>query len=274
MLPPVDVHHNSSDAVNSLPFRERYGIESGDITLVTVSRLSDWMKAESLIRTIDVIGTLGRDFPLRLLIVGDGSARAKLQLLADKTNADLKRSAVVLTGAMLDPRPAYAASDIVIGMGGSALRGMAFGKPVVIVGDQGFALPLTPDTAYSFYYHGIYGRGDGCSSNEHFVSIIRELADNPGQILSLGKFSREFILSHYSLETASARLAELCHRAAREALPLHITAIDGLRTTAIYLRERRFLTPSRDNAPIDMISSLHLPNKVRSSVDPCDTELS
>ena len=39
-----------------------------------------------------------------------------------------------LAGEMLDPRPAYAAADVVLGMGGSALRGMAFGKPLVVQG--------------------------------------------------------------------------------------------------------------------------------------------
>ena len=34
MLPPVDVHLNGPEAVDPRPFRERYGIEDGDVTLV------------------------------------------------------------------------------------------------------------------------------------------------------------------------------------------------------------------------------------------------
>jgi hypothetical protein len=84
---------------------------------------------------------------------------ANLERLANKVNGELRRPAVAVAGATLDPRPAYAAADIVVGMGGSALRGMAFGKPVVIVGERGFSAPFTPETADFFYYNGIYGLG-------------------------------------------------------------------------------------------------------------------
>ena len=48
------------------------------------------------------------------------------------------RQVVLLTGEIADPRPAYAAADVVVGQGGSALRGMAFGKPLVVVGEGRF----------------------------------------------------------------------------------------------------------------------------------------
>jgi len=40
-------------------------------------------------------------------------------------NANLDAKPSLLAGEMADPRSAYAAADIVIGMGGSALRGLA-----------------------------------------------------------------------------------------------------------------------------------------------------
>ena len=67
----------------------------------------------------------------------------------------------MLIGAMVDPRPAYAAADVVVGMGGSALRGMAFAKPVIVVGEKNFAEVFDQDTAQGFYDRGIYGLGDG-----------------------------------------------------------------------------------------------------------------
>ena len=60
MLPPVDVHLNAPHVVDSSSFRNTYGIEDSDVLLVTVSGLTDWMKAESLLRTIDAVRTLGR----------------------------------------------------------------------------------------------------------------------------------------------------------------------------------------------------------------------
>jgi glycosyltransferase involved in cell wall biosynthesis len=245
LLPPVDVERNAPTAVDPEPFRVRYGIKDGDITIVTVSRLASWLKSESLIRTVDAVRTLGRDLPVRLMIVGDGTERVKLERLADKVNRELKRRAVILTGALLDPRPAYAAANVVVGMGGSALRGMAFGKPVVVVGERAFSAPFTPETESFFYYKGICGLGDGSPGNERLVADIRAFAERLEQLPALGKFSRQFVVRHFSLNTISAQLAEFCLCAAAEAPCFWSTTADGLRTAAIYLRERRFLTPSR-----------------------------
>ena len=161
LLPPVDIHKNAPGAEDPERFKKQYGINGADFTLVTVSRLTDWMKAESLRRTIAAVSDLGKRFPLRFVVVGDGPARTDLERLARQTNQALMRHAVVLTGAMVDPRPAYAAADVVVGMGGSALRGMAFAKAVIVVGERNFAEIFNQDTAERFYYRGIDGLGDG-----------------------------------------------------------------------------------------------------------------
>ncbi|MGH8608823.1 MAG: glycosyltransferase family 4 protein, partial [Gammaproteobacteria bacterium] len=213
ILPPVDVHLNAPGAVDPQAFRDRYGIENSDITLVTVSRLDRYMKGESLYRTLDAVSTLGASLPLRLVIVGDGDEHANLRRLADITNVKLGRSAVVLTGALVDPRPAYAAADIVIGMGGSALRGMAFGKPVLVVGEQGFCAPFSPVTSESFLYRGIYGLGDGDPSNARLAANIRSLVLRDDALRALGDYSRAFVEAHFSLEVVSARLSAFCEGA-------------------------------------------------------------
>ena len=246
ILPPVDVHLNAPGAANPQLLRDKCGVRADEIALVTVSRIDRWMKSESLIRTIDAVRRLGRELPLKFLIVGDGAARVKLQQLADEANTELGRPAVILTGALLDPRPAYAAADIVVGMGGSSLRGMAFGKAVIVVGEKGFSAPFTPETADSFLYRGMYGKGDGGPDNAHHIEDIRKLAGSVDQRAALGEFSRQFILRNFSLEVISERLAKFCQRAVTDPPGLHTSAADALRTAAVYLRERRFLTPSRD----------------------------
>jgi glycosyltransferase involved in cell wall biosynthesis len=249
LVPAVDVELNSPEAVDARIFREQWGIQPGEVVLVTVSRLAHWLKSESLIRTIDAVRILGRDLPLRFVIVGDGMVRPQLERLADDTNAWLGRSAVVLTGALADPRPAYAAADIVVGMGSSALRGMAFGKPVVVVGAGGFSSLLARETAETFYHTGIYGRGDGRPDNARLVADIRGLAERPEKLAELGAFSRRFVEQRFSLETVGAQLASYCVDAASDVSGRAAGFVDGLRTAAIYLRERRFWVPSRDPEP-------------------------
>jgi glycosyltransferase involved in cell wall biosynthesis len=249
LVPPVDVHLNAPGAVDPAPFRARYGLRNSDITLVTVSRLAPWLKGESLRRTIQAVRSLGRDLPIRLVVVGDGDERAELERLASEANAELGRDAVVFTGMLLDPRPAYAAADIVIGMGSSALRGMAFGKPVIVVGEKAFSMPLTPETAETLYYTGMYGLGDGSATNARLIANIRELSEQSHRRLELGAFSRQFVTRYFSLERVSAALEKFYLDALTKRSPLHVAAADGIRTAAVYLREKRFATPSRSPDP-------------------------
>lgn len=41
VVPPVDVRYNAPGVVDPQPFRDHYGIAKGDISLVTVSRLTE-----------------------------------------------------------------------------------------------------------------------------------------------------------------------------------------------------------------------------------------
>lgn len=235
ILPPVDVHLNAPGAVDATSFREQSGIKDGDVTLVTVSRLVAWLKGESLRRTIRVVRALGHEFPLRLVIVGDGPARAELHALAQEANKELGRAAVVLVGPMIDPRPAYEAADIIVGMGGSALRGMAFGKPVVVVGEANFSAPFNPKTADSFYYNGIYGLGSNEPGDGRLLADIRGVVERPEQFAALGEYAREFVLQHFNLETVSGRLARFFEHAVARPPRLSTAAVDGLRTAIVYL---------------------------------------
>jgi glycosyltransferase involved in cell wall biosynthesis len=243
LLPPVDVNQNQMGAVDTNEFRSQNRLADGDITIVTVSRLDEFLKLDSLRRTIKVVGDFGHEFPVRLIIVGDGKARGELQRLADASNAKLGREAVSFTGQMLDPRPAYAAADIVIGMGGSALRAMAFAKPVVVVGGEGFAKTFAPETADSFLYYGFYGVGDGGPENTQLVQAVRQLASSPEKRAALGAFSRSFVQSKFSLEAVSELLHQHCVKAAE--LPVQpVAAIsDGFRTAAL-LSARRLVPNS------------------------------
>ncbi len=250
MLPPVDVQLNAPGAADGSVFRQAHGIADGEVLLVTICRLSPSMKSEGLVRTMDAVRVLGRDVPVRFVIVGEGVARARLEERANEVNTELGRPAILVARGLIDPRPAYAAADIVLGMGGSSLRGMAFGKPVIIVGEAGFSAPFTPVTAPGFYYKGMYGLGNGNSNNASLAREIRNLAEDAEQRAALGQFSRNFVVQHFDLRTVSSRFAELCRRTATAGGPqFPNAAVDAIRTAAVYFRERRFLTPSRAPGP-------------------------
>jgi L-malate glycosyltransferase len=241
LLPPIDVHLNAPTAVDSQPFKDRYQIRDDNVTLVTVSRLDPWMKGDSLRRTIAAVKQIGAVLPLRLVIVGDGPARAELERQASEVNTSLGRNAVTLAGEWIDPRPAYAAADIVVGMGGSALRGMAFAKPVLIVGAKGYCAPFNLETAEMFLYRGMYGEGTGSPSNACMVDELQRLLSQQHAFGQIGQFAREFVVDHFSLQSMSATLSAMCLSAAQATPHLGESLMDSIRTAAVYFRERRFL---------------------------------
>lgn len=251
LLPPVDTRANAPGVLSPITIRRQFNVGDDEILVVTVSRLADYMKSESLVRSLSVMEQLGRDLPIRFLVVGDGSVRERLTAQANAVNASLGRQVVVFAGAMADPRAAYAAADIVVGMGGSALRGMSFAKPVVVVGERGFSEIMSPARAEQFLYEGLYGLGDGSASNAAFAQQIRQLAETPQLRDELGDFSRRFIVQHFSLETVSARLSAICHSAQMTPPRLTPSLVDAFRTALVYLRERRYTNPSRELVAVE-----------------------
>lgn len=214
--PPVDVTLNApGHPVRE--YRERFGLlDDGSIDLAVVCRLVPELKLEGVLTAIDVVGELARELPLRLTIVGDGNARDQVQERAAKANARAGRRAVLLTGQLFDPRPAYAAADIVLGMGGSALRGLAFGRPLVVQGERGFWELLTPESSGLFLQQGWYGVGDGTGGAQRLAAILRELAPDVQRREFLGGYGRELAEQRFSLR----RAATVQERIYREALEL------------------------------------------------------
>ncbi|SFC73804.1 glycosyltransferase [Tropicimonas isoalkanivorans] len=247
LLPPVDVDFNAAGIVDGKAFRTALAVRDEDILLVSVSRLANHMKSECLERAIAVVGELGASLPLRLVLVGNGEAGPRLQAMADAANRSLGREAVTLYGAMSDPRAAYDAADVVIGMGGSALRGMAFSKPLIVVGEKGFARTFTPEAAPDFIETGMFGIGDGDPRNVALSQAIRGLATSSGPRTELGAFGRDFVTGNHGLDAVAATLAGYCRNTvAQSRRSLNNTAADALRTGFYYMRERRFRVPSRD----------------------------
>jgi hypothetical protein len=152
---------------------------------------------------------------------------------ARKVNSTLGRNAVQLLGEMVDPRVIYDAADIVVGMGGSALRGMAFGKPVIIVGEGTYSRILTPETAREFLYFGIYGTQCRADATDELATQIRSLVVSPERRRYLGTFSRDFVVSNFALNKISDDLNRYLHMACAHERPLFGTAVDAVRMVAL-----------------------------------------
>lgn len=254
--PPIDVIANSPSAVaGQEKFRERFGLNDQAQIVVCVSRLARELKLEGILSAMDAIAELARLRDVRLVIVGDGPGMTDAIAKASVINDGLGRRVVLLTGELEDPRPAYAAADVVLGMGGSALRGLSFGKPLVVQGERGFWELLTPETLDRFLWQGWYGVGSGTEAGrENLISILGFLLDNEQERAKLGSFGRQLVQDRFSLTNAARVQVQFYRRSLEESsgtfASLRAEAVAGAQYAA-YVGRRRFQRYFGHNAADD-----------------------
>lgn len=206
--PPVDTSVNFPDPTAAAEARRRYGLDRDALVVAVVCRLESTLKLEGLLCAIEVVPTLPGS-PV-LLVAGDGPARDEIEEAARRANARAGRLAVLLTGELADPRPVYATADVVLGMGGSALRALAMGRPVVVQGKLGFWRTLTPGTLDSFLWTGWYGVGEDADDGpRRLAEELVPLLGDPALREELSHFGVRLINERFSLRAAAERQVAL-----------------------------------------------------------------
>lgn len=229
--PPVDLEANHPGVSDGEAFRLAHGVAPDQILVVMVSRLESWLKLESLQRGIAAVEQLARRHPVRLVIVGEGSATAQVAARAAAANATLGREVVSLAGGRIDPRPAYEAADIMMGMGGSALRTMAFATPLIVMGERGFSRVLDRSTLPTFLYQGWYGLGTG--RYDDLESQLERLVESPAERHTLGQLGLATVRERYDLKAAAAALVGYYEEAATQQFSLSRGLFEGFRTAGL-----------------------------------------
>lgn len=203
--PPVDTDANAPEyPVEQL--RALVPALPGVLDVVVVSRLAVELKLPGLLEAVEAVAQLPDRFRARLVIVGDGPARGTVAAKVNEVNARMGREVAVLAGEMGDPRAAYSAAAVCLGMGGSALRAMAMGRPLIVQGERGFWETLTRDTAERFLTTGWYGIGDGSTGVPRLTEQLASLLASGSLRAELGRFGRELVSEHYSLSSSAASL--------------------------------------------------------------------
>lgn len=185
------------------------GFERDDVVVAVVCRLTtDLDKAPGVLEAVEAVGALPAACRVRLLVVGDGPESPRIAERAAAVNAACGERRVVLTGPLLDPRQAYDDADVVLGMGGSALKGLAYGKPLVVQGEHGFWALLTPESVDTFLQQGWFGQGDGPGTVD-LAAVLEALAREPDRRAELGRFGLDLVRRRFSLEVAVQRQLEV-----------------------------------------------------------------
>jgi glycosyltransferase involved in cell wall biosynthesis len=211
--PPVDLDRDNPASVSGMDFRALHGVAPQQPAIVMVSRLDDEMKSFSVEVAVQAVGSMA-DTDAVLIIVGTGNAVVRLTRLAAAVNAHLGRRAVVLTGALADPRPAYAAADVVIGMGGSAARALAFGKPLVVSGELGQFRIFGPASSAALFRNSFWSNQRPDNARDELLACLNPLLRSVQLREELGDFGRKFACEHFGLRAMAARLADVYQTAA------------------------------------------------------------
>jgi glycosyltransferase involved in cell wall biosynthesis len=258
MEPPVDTDQDRPGVTGTAAaaFRSKYAPDPTLPLAVMVCRLVPDLKRESLLTACGAIEELAAaGTPAQLVIVGDGPVRAELAERAELANRRAGRQLVVLTGELADPRPAYDAADVVLGMGGSALRALSFGKPLVVVGERGFSELLTERTAPTFLAEGWYGLGPG-SRGEGTTGMRRSLTavlEDPVLRAELGAYGRNLVQARFSLRTAAEAQEAEYRQAIAELVPRNRLTGAATRSAAGILnyKVRRKISRWRGTVAVD-----------------------
>ncbi|MFI6445820.1 glycosyltransferase family 4 protein [Kitasatospora sp. NPDC050543] len=211
--PPVNTVTDAPGQADGAAFRREHGIADDELLLAIVTRLvPDLEKDRGAARTVEAVRQLD-DPRVRLVIVGAGPSLELLRTRAAGANAALGRQAVLVPGQLADPRPAYQAADVVLGMGGSALRGLAFAKPVIVHGAAGYTAVHEPGPLVEPHASRcMYGFGAGQGSPVELAGQLRALLDDPERRARLGGWGREWVVGRFSLESVSTAFEELYAR--------------------------------------------------------------
>lgn len=214
--PPIDTVRNS--ASNVAAARARWSFKSNEIVVSVVCRLTtDLEKLQGVLQAVESVTALAIRWPIKFLIVGGGEGLPIVKERAAMANACVGREVICPVGPMLDPRDAYEASDIVIGMGSSALRGMAFSKPVIVQGTRGFWRCLDESSLDVFLAQGWFGHG-GRGEDDLSRELTRLLAD-PARRVALGRLGRAVVVERFSLDRAAEQLLGIYDRTAKRRTP-------------------------------------------------------
>lgn len=204
--PPVDLIENHPAVQGGRQFRVGNGIEDGPL-LVIVSRLDASMKSVPALAAIDAMRVLA-PAGATLAIVGTGDNVAAVQSRADAVNEEVGRVAVRLVGPMADPRPAYAAADVMLGMGGSAARSLAFAKPLVVQGEAGWSLLFEPSSAETLARSSFWSPDTEADPAARLAATIAPLLADVERRAELGRFGRAFAEERFALTAMADRLID------------------------------------------------------------------
>lgn len=186
-----------------------------DLAKIMMISSFDNTKIRSIHKVLDAAEMLfarGLRFQL-VLIGGKGTLHEQAGQRAREICERHGAGRIVLTGQVLRAFRLLERADMVLGVGRSAFEGMVYGKPVAIIGEQGFAGLMSPETVETIAWYNFSGRNQRQEvAAEPLAEVMAELLADPDKRARLGAFGREFVLREIDVARGAARIREIYDR--------------------------------------------------------------
>jgi len=192
---PNGIDLNSFDApVAAAEVRAELGIPPGALVIGTLGRLVEVKQQDLLIAAFALLIQLGRHANTRLLIVGDGPERQRLEALADRLKVGER---TVFAGYRPQPERMLRAMDLFV------LTSRHEGLPLALLEAWAAGLAVVSSSVGAIpqvILHGISGMLFKSGDTQALAEILERLLDAPWLIGQLGRRGRARVELRYSLE--------------------------------------------------------------------------
>ncbi len=181
---------------------EEFGLKEDKTRIVYVSRM-DTDRSYAAHKLIEITPDLCKEIPnLEILVVGGGNDYDNIKAEAEAVNKSLDRPVIITTGSRTDINRFVASGDMFIGVSRAALEAMACEKPSIIAGNEGYIGIFDEDKLKVSIDTNFCCRGCGETTAEQLKSdILTILKSTPEEQQRLGKYAREVVRTHYSVDT-------------------------------------------------------------------------
>ncbi len=183
-----------------------------DIPAIMMITSFDGTKSESVRQVMSALELLiEQDTIFQMVFIGGkGAFFEEMKEYGDKTNAKCQRNVLFFTGPVIDAYKLLKDATIVVGVGRTAFEGMAYGKPIIVVGANGFAGIVSEKTIEDIAFYNFSGRNQKNPSHPEDIAqaLIRLISGSTYQ-KSIGQYGRKFVFEEIDVKGGLARIEEV-----------------------------------------------------------------
>jgi glycosyltransferase involved in cell wall biosynthesis len=201
----------------------------GVVGRLSRSRIENNMIAvQQAVEAADIL--LGRGRSCEVLIAGDGLERPEAERLAAGLNARHGRQVVRLCGHVRDMPALYRRLDVVLGVAGCILEGMASARPAFIVGPKGFADRVEAANAKELERDVFRGmRIDKGRSSADLADSLEEVLWEASLHDRISRWSRQHMQQNYGMINGARKIVETIEKRRVSLAETHASQAGGRR---------------------------------------------